>query len=141
MKRDQFIKTLATLTGGLTVVGCHPSLIDEIVAPDGTPDDLSIGEAEKWFNGEYLARFSSFQNERRGNTHRRNATWKKAQKPRNRRNKDFGWVWVPLAYEGQARPAVILYDEDTLYRRELGKYFLQPIIEGIVVVKSGGENK
>src|SRR5690606_31824155 len=141
MKRDRFIKTLATLAGGLTVVGCSPDLIDEMAAPDGTPGDLSIGEAEDWFNGEYLSRFSKSQNERRGKTHRRNVEWKKAQKPKNNKNKEFGWVWAPLDYEGPARPGVILYDEDTRYRLELGKYFLQPIIEGIVVVKTGGENR
>src|SRR5690606_5006962 len=141
MKRDRFIKTLAALTGGLTVVGCSPDLIDEMAALDGTPGDLDIGEAEKWFNGEYLSGFSHHQNERRGKTHRRNAAWKKAKKPKNNKNKEFGWVWVPLDYGGPDRPGVIMYDEDTRYRLELGKYFLQPIIEGIIVMKVGRENK
>ena len=49
-------------------------------------------------------------------------------KPKNKKNKEFGWVWAPVDYESPARPGVILYSEDTRYRLELGKYFLQPII-------------
>jgi hypothetical protein len=51
-----------------------------MLAPDEKSGDLSIEEAEKWFNGEYLSKFPSALNERRGKTHKRGADWKKAQK-------------------------------------------------------------
>lgn len=135
MKRDRFIKTLAILTGGLTAVGCNPSLIDDMVAPDDTLDDLSIDEAEKWFYSEYLSKFNDFQNEKRDKTHRRSAAWKKAKKPKTKKNTNFGWVWVPLDYTGNERPAVVIYDDETKYKVELSRYFQQPIIEGLVVMR------
>lgn len=43
MKRQEFLKSIALFTGGLTVVSCNPSLIDDLLAPGETPEDLSIG--------------------------------------------------------------------------------------------------
>src|SRR5690606_29583780 len=70
-------------------------------------------------------------------------TWngRKPKNPKTTKTKNLvgcGRPWIMRARPGRG---VILYGEDTRYRLKLGKYFLQPIIEGIVVVKTGGENR
>lgn len=141
MNRQEFLKTIALFTGGLTVVSCNPMLIDDMLAPGESPEDLSISEAEKWFNEEYLPNTSKFRISNNGKSYKRKASWKRAQKPKNNENKEFGWVWTPLDYDDDARPGIIVYNEETSYKKDLGKYYLQPIIEGIVVIKVNNETK
>lgn len=102
---------------------------------------LSIGEAEKWFNEVYLPDTSKFRVSKDGKSYKRKASWSRAQKPKNENHTEFGWVWTPLDYDDDARPGIITYDDETSYRRDLGKYYLQPIIEGIVIIKVNNEKK
>lgn len=81
-----------------------------MLQPDEKLGDLSIEDAEKWFNEDYLSRFShSHYNERRHKVPKREAAWKKAQKTKNDKQKDLGWVWIPLEYHGDERPGVVVY--------------------------------
>ncbi|QHT66802.1 hypothetical protein GXP67_09095 [Rhodocytophaga rosea] len=142
MKREHFLKTIAAFAGGLTVVSCSPDLLEEIVIPEETAlENLSIEEAQKWFNNVYLPKASILRVASDDKKHRRKAAWSRAKKPKNSKNKELGWVWVPIDYEDSARPGVVLYDEETKYRLELDKYFLQPVIEGLIVIKVKNENK
>jgi hypothetical protein len=105
-----------------------------MVAPEA-PESISIEEAQKWFHDVYLPNIPLSKPAGAGKSHHRKAAWQRALKPKNAKNKEF--IWVPVDYEGAGRPGVILYDEDTLYRLELDKYFIQPILEGLIVLKAG----
>lgn len=104
MKRERFLKTIAAFAGGLTVVSCSPDLLDEMLPEAEAMENLSIGEAEKWFKDDYLPKASLLKVSGDGKSHSRKAAWDRAKKPKNAKNKDFAWVWVPLDYEGSARP-------------------------------------
>jgi hypothetical protein len=51
------------------------------------------------------------------------------KRPKNDKEKDLGWVWVPMQYVGNERPGVVLYTEETKYKLELKEYFQQPIVQ------------
>lgn len=138
MKREHFLKTIAGLAGGLTVVSCSNDLISDLVDSPEPSADLSITEAKKWFNEVYMQTSDFSARESSGEkTHKRKAAWDRAQKPKNNDNKSF--VWVPMDYDDDTRPAVLFYDNETLYKKELARFFMQPVLEGLVVVNKSGK--
>lgn len=139
MKRSEFLKTILTFSGGLTVVSCNPMLIDDILPKDGVLGDISIGDAEKWFNDIYLKKFQGGENARIKFS--RKCRWEGATKPKNSKtNKEFGWIWVPIEYETNERPGIVIYTDETKYKLELKELYQQPIMEAMIFVKINGEN-
>lgn len=139
MKRSEFLKSVLTLSGGLTVVSCSPMLIDDILPKDVVQGDISIGDAKKWFNEIYLKRFQGGEGARTKFT--RKCKWEGASKPTNRKtNKEFGWIWVPIEYETNERPGVVIYTDETKYKLELKELYQQPIMEAMIFVNINGEN-
>ena len=134
MNRNEFIKTIATFAGGFTIVSCSTDLLDEIVEEQELPNDLSIKDAKKWFNDVYLPSLTDTSLTKDNKSFQRKAAWNRAIKPNNG---ESGWVWVPIEYEGSARPGVIIYNDETSYKKELVKYYQQPILEGLIVVREG----
>jgi hypothetical protein len=138
MDRKNFIKTFATMAGGLTLVNCSNDLITEMVDETESLEDISIEDAKLWFENDYLPQLSQSQKTTGDRGHKRKAVWDRAQKPKNKKNKEY--IWVPIDYEDDARPGVVIYDEETLFKKELSKYYLQPVIEGLIVIKVGKKN-
>lgn len=133
MKREEFLKTAAIFAGGFTFAGCSKDLITELTG-EGKLDSLSIAEAEKWFSEVYLNKYTGLRTEDGGQKkYKRKANWGKANNKKDERKQDF--IWVPVEYEDDQIPGVILMDENSTYKQALGKYLVQPIIEGMVVTK------
>ncbi|WP_026632535.1 hypothetical protein [Dyadobacter alkalitolerans] len=138
MDRKHFIKTFATMAGGLTLVNCSNDLITEMVEETDLLEDISIEDAKLWFENDYLPQLRQSQRTSGDRIHKRKAAWDRAQKPQNKKKKEY--VWVPIDYEDEARPGIVVYDEETLFKKELSKYYLQPVIEGLIVIKVGKKN-
>lgn len=128
------------MAGGMTLVSCSDDLFADLVDETGPLEDISIEEAKSWFEGDYLPNLRLNQRPAAGGkSHKRKAAWERAQKPENAAKKEY--VWVPVDYEDDARPGIVIYDEDTKFKKELSKYYLQPVIEGLIVIKSGKKNR
>lgn len=139
MDRKHFIKTFATMAGGLTLVNCSNDLFSDMAGEDGPLEAISIDDAKNWFETEYLSTMRAARKTEDDKKHKRKASWSRAQKPQNAAKRDY--VWVPIDYEGDGRPGVVMYDEQTMFKKELSKYYLQPIIEGLIVTKIGNKNR
>lgn len=137
MNRKNFIKTFAALTGGITLVNCSSDLVTDIIAGDEPLENISIKEAQKWFESNYLPQMKGSLRTNGKRAHKRKAAWESAQKPKNLAKKEY--VWVPIDYEDEARPGIVCYDDETLFKKELYQYYLQPVIEGLIVVKIKGQ--
>ncbi len=68
---------------------------------------------------------------------KRNARWDAAKKEKTKQNMEY--LWIPVEYEGEERPGVMLYDDKTEYRVALNQFYMQPIVEGLLVAKHKGE--
>jgi hypothetical protein len=140
MNRKHFIKTFAAMAGGVTLVSCSNDLIGDLVEEAEPLDAISVEDAKNWFESQYLPNLKTgVRLNGNGKSHKRKAAWERAQKPKNAAKKDY--VWVPIDYEDNARPGVVIYDENTLFKKELSKYYLQPVIEGLIVVKVKNETR
>jgi hypothetical protein len=141
MKRKEFLKNLAYLTTGVTIVGCDAGLFDEMIDPSKSLGDLSISDAQEWFENVYLKGKVEEPNSRSKIRHRRKADWTAAKKPKNENNLEYGWVWIPMDYLDGRRPGIVKYTEDTKYKLDLKNFYIQPIVEGLIVYKENDEFK
>lgn len=105
--------------------------------------ELSIADSRLWFENTYLRKLDTEPESSKSRIVsgkgrvKRNARWDAAKKEKTKQNTEY--LWVPVEYEGEERPGVMLYDENTEYRVALNQFYLQPIVEGLLVAKHKGE--
>lgn len=143
MDRNNFLKAFGTLTGGVLLFSCEEELIDHVTSSLEL-DELSIEEARAWFNTKYLAQFDFNTKLARieGNkkAYKRKTNWDKAEKKKNKNKKDF--ILLPIEYEDKfAKPGLVIYDDETSYKKEMQDIYIQPIIEKMVVFKEKNKEK
>ncbi|MEZ0487053.1 hypothetical protein [Fibrella aquatica] len=135
MNRKNFLKNATILTGGFAVLGCEKSLISDLI-PNDNGESLTVDEAQNWFQNTYLRGPAGARLAGEKGGHKRIAEWGKANKYKEPGKQEF--VWAPVSYENENRPALLAWNESTSYKEKLAKYFVQPLVEGIVVLKEKG---
>lgn len=135
MNRKSFLKNLTITASGALILSCKDG-VESSLTPASKIDDISIDEAKNFFENSYLDKFAALR-EQGSKKHARKALWDRSEKLKDSKKQDY--VWVPIEYDGDERPVVLFSDEKTLYRKELAKRYIQPIIEGLVVIKQKGE--
>lgn len=138
MKRNQFLKNTLVLASGGFLLSCKSELITEFLSLDST-ETPNIDEAKKWFQNRYLSLSNNPNSRTIENTkkYKRTADWDKAKVTKDLKKQEC--IMVPISYQTSDVPGFIMWDENTLYRKELARYFAQPIIECLVVYKEKGQ--
>ncbi len=143
MKRTEFIKNLALSLGGTTLFACESDLIDSLL-PKAEYEILEIDEAKDFFEKDYMKRFSNFKINGE-NHHNRKAKWEKAfkekKKKKNENDKDEEFVVVPIEYDENKFPAIMMYTDETKYLEKIPRAGSLPIKEYLIVYKNKNKNE
>lgn len=138
MKRSSFIKSFVSVAGGYSLVSCSSDIFVDLIDPTNDMDNsVSLDEAKIWFDDSYLPNMERSRVLKSDKDYKRKCNWAKSYKPNNKKNVDF--IWIPIEYDSNDRPGLLMYDDETLYKKELSKYFFQPILEGLIIFKENGQ--
>lgn len=132
MKRSDFLKTLGLFSGGIFTVSCSSDIFDDIV-DSGSKDNIDVEEAKAWFENKYLANPHSARTAFDPRKITRDLLWKEGNNVQNKGNK---FLWIPIKNDENEYPSILIYDEENKWKQEMGKYFSQPILEGLIIQKS-----
>ena len=138
MKRNEFLRTAALLSGS-TLWSCEKLIIDNVVEPLKL-SNIDLNEARQYFENIYLPRFqdelvSPINKDR----YQRRPNWALASRRKNTKNKDY--IVVPINYEDEKRPAIVIWTDSTSFINKLAKYYYQPIVEVLIILKEDSETK
>jgi hypothetical protein len=128
MKRKDFIKSIALLSGANFVLGC------KFVDLEGTRA-ISVEEAQKWVNGSYLPKYAltSAKLTEIPAKYKRKVNWEDAV---NQLNGQIEFVFAPIKYENEFRPGVIIDNGLNLWKLNLPELYNLNIVEGLVIYKN-----
>lgn len=138
MKRNQFLKNTLVFASGSFLLSCKNELISDFLSLEST-DSPNVNDAKNWFQNVYLKELDNANSRINENNkkYKRIANWDKAKKTKDLKKQEC--IIVPINYETPETPGFMMWDESTSYKKELTKYYAQPIIESLVVYKEKGQ--
>ncbi len=132
MNRQDFVKSLLTLTGTAFAYGCKETI--DLVSDDVTSTPISLEDSKRWFENTYLPQKQSPTARGRTPSIGRELNWKKGAEVKKDKS-DF--VWVPVTYSSPNQlPTLVTWQDGQEYIPKLAEFLKWSIAEGFIIFKN-----